>query len=164
VIPPQLAGTVTGIGSLPFTSPVEAVRVVAQLCPETPFWPQLPQLSDCETVIGQGLSVLADLVEPRFDGYGYQVRPGRIDAVIEALHNSTGRLTPASSAGFPVFEESMRQGMFPSALAVKGQIEGPITLANYLFYRDRAFLADSSLFSAIAFHCASPIFDPAEIG
>lgn len=86
-----------------------------------------------------------------------RVRPGRIDAVIEALHNSTGCLTRANSAGFPVFEESMRHGMFPSALAVKGQIEGPVTLASHLFYRDRAFLADSSLFSAVAFHIAQMV-------
>ena len=40
----------------------------------------------------------------------------------------------------------------PSALAVKGQIEGPITLAAYLFYKGRPFLSDAALFSAIAFH------------
>ena len=154
VIPSQLAGAVTGIGSLPYTSPVEAVRAIADCCPEIPFWPQLPQLSERETVIGQGLGILADFVEPRAGGYGYQVKPGRIDAVIEALHNSAGCLTPADSAGFPVFEESIKRPMFPSAIAVKGQIEGPVTLATYLFYRDRAFLADSSPFSAVAFHIA----------
>ena len=44
--------------------------------------------------------------------------------------------------------------MFGSALAIKGQIEGPITLATYLFYRDRAFLSDASLFAAMVFHIA----------
>ncbi len=154
MIPPEFAGAVTGIGSLPFTSPVEAVRAIGDYCPEVPFWPQLPRLSERETVIGQGLGVLADLVEPRAGGYGYQVKAGCIDAVIEALHNSTGHLTPADAAGFPVFEDAMKEGRFISARAVKGQIEGPITLATYLFYRDRAFLSDASLFSAVAFHIA----------
>ncbi len=92
-LPANLAGAVTGIGSLPFTSPAEAVQAVAEHCPEVPFWPQLPQLSVEEGVIGQGLGVLADLVEPRAEGYGYQVKEGRIDAVVEALHNSSGCLT-----------------------------------------------------------------------
>lgn len=143
MIPSHLAGAATGIGSLPFTSPAEAVREVAGLCPEIPFWPQLPQLSERETVIGQGLALLSEWIEPRRAGYGYQVR--RLDPVVEALHNSTGYF---DSAAFPVFEATA----FPSAIAVKGQIEGPITLATYLFYRDRPFLADAALFSAIAFH------------
>ncbi len=46
----------------------------------------------------------------------------------------------------------MRLGAFGAALAVKGQIEGPVTLATYLFYRNRAFVADASLFAAVAFH------------
>lgn len=151
-LPGNLAGTVTGIGSLPFTSSADAIRAVAEHCPTVPFWPQLPRLSDQEGVIGQGLGILADLVEPRAGGYGYQVKAGRIDAVVEALHNSRGSLAPANAMGFAAFEEAMRMGAFGSALAVKGQIEGPITLATYLFHRDRAFLADASLFAAVAFH------------
>lgn len=150
----ELAGTVTGIGSLPFLSSGEAIRAVAEFCPEAPFWPQLPRLSDQEGVIGQGLGILGDLVEPRAGGYGYQVKAGRIDAVVEALHNSSGCLTPEKATGFAAFEEAMRLGVFESALALKGQIEGPITLATYLFHRDRAFLADSSLFAAVVFHIA----------
>lgn len=153
-LPPQLAGTITGIGSLPFLCPGEAIDAVAEYCPEAPFWPQLPSLSDQEGVIGQGLGVLGDLVEPRAGGYGYQVKAGRIDAAVEALHNSSGRLTPENAAGFAAFEEAMGLGVFESALVLKGQIEGPITLATYLFHKDRAFLADSSLFAAVVFHIA----------
>jgi hypothetical protein len=153
-VPADLAGSVTGIGSLPFTSTEEAIRVVADFCSEAPFWPQLPRLSDREGVIGQGLGVLANLVELRAEGYGYQVKPGRIDSVIEALHSSSGCLTSDNAVGFAAFEEALRRGAFASALALKGQIEGPVTLATYLFYRDRAFLADASLFSAVAFHIA----------
>ena len=151
-VPSNLAGSVTGIGSLPFTSGCEATQAIAEYCPELPFWPQLPRLSEQESVIGQGLDILMDLVEPRSNGYGYQVKDGRIDAVIDALHNSSGRLTSANATGFAAFEEAMKTGAFRSALGVKGQIEGPVTLASYLFYRGRAFLADTSLFAALAFH------------
>jgi hypothetical protein len=151
-VPSNLAGSITGIGSLPFTSACEATRAIAEYCPDLPFWPQLPRLSEKESVIGQGLDILMDLIEPRSDGYGYQVKDGRIDSVVETLHNSSGRLTSANAAGFAAFEEAMKSGAFRSALGVKGQIEGPITLASYLFHRGRAFLADTSLFAAVAFH------------
>jgi hypothetical protein len=119
-----------------------------------PFWPQLPKVSNHEDIIGQGLGILADLVEPRAGGYGYEVKAGRIDAVVNALHNSTGCLTPLHAAGFSALEKAIRRDVFGSALAIKGQIEGPITLATYLFYRDRAFLSDASLFAATVFHIA----------
>ena len=48
--------------------------------------------------------------------------------------------------------EALGAGRFASAAAVKGQIEGPITLSAYLFYGDKPFLADSALFAAAAFH------------
>ena len=71
---------------------------------------------DCrnqESIIGQGLGILADLVEPRTEGYGYQVRPGRIDSVVEALHKSTGELTSANAAGFHAFEDAIGGATVP---------------------------------------------------
>jgi hypothetical protein len=151
------AGAVTGIGSLPFTSVAAGIRSIAELSPEIPFWPQLPQISRREGAIGQGLGILGDLIEARGDGYGYHVRAGRIDSVLEILHRSTGELTPANAAGFGVFEEALSSGLFTSAIAVKGQIEGPITLSAYLFHQGRPFLSDPALFAAIAFHVSQII-------
>ena len=73
-IPFVAAGAVTGIGSLPLTSIPSAIRSVAELSPEIPFWPQLPQLSERESIVGQGLAIVEDLIEPRNEGYGYQVK------------------------------------------------------------------------------------------
>ena len=129
------AGAVTGIGSLPLTSITSAIRSVAEFSPEVPFWPQLPQLSERESIVGQGLAIVEDLIEPRNEGYGYQVKEGRLDSVLEILHRSSGELTPASAAGFGAFEEALSSGLFSSAVAVKGQIEGPITLSAYLSTR-----------------------------
>jgi hypothetical protein len=157
-IPASLAGAVTGIGSLPFAAADEAIRTVAAFCPEVPFWPQLPRRSEREGVIGQGLGVLEGLVEPRVAGYGYQVKAGKIDRVVDALHNSSGCLAAANGAGFAAFEESLTRGTFGPCQAVKGQIEGPITLASYLFYRDRPFLAEAALFNAVAFHIAQMVY------
>lgn len=145
----DFAGTITGIGSLPHTSADEAVAFVARHCSKIPFWPQLPQVSEWEGIIGQGLRVLCNLIEPRANGYGYEVKPGAIDAVVAALHGSTGAL---EAAGFRAFERAIDGGDFRSAPMLKGQMEGPITLATYLFYRGRPFIADTSLFAAVAFH------------
>ena len=76
------AGVVTGIGSLPLMSMASALRSVAEFSPEVPFWPQLPRLSERESVIGQGLGIVGDHIEPRNEGYGYQVQEGRIDSVL----------------------------------------------------------------------------------
>jgi len=146
------AGAVTGIGSLPFTSINSAIRSVAELSPEVPFWPQLPQLSERESILGQGLGIVATLIEPRNEGYGYQVKEGHLDSVLEILHRSNGELTPANAIGFGTFKEALSSGLFSSAVAVKGQIAGPITLSAYLFHNDWPFLADPVLFAAIAFH------------
>lgn len=151
------AGAVTGIGSLPLTSSTSAVRSVAEFSPEVPFWPQLPQLSERESIVGQGLGIVENLIEPRNDGYGYQVRKGQLDSVLEIFHRSSGELTPANAAGFGAFEEALSSGLFHSAVAVKGQIEGPITLSAYLFHEDRPFLADPVLFAALAFHVSQII-------
>src|SRR5271163_4392382 len=151
------AGAVTGIGSLPLTSATSAVRSVAEFSPEIPFWPQLPQLSQQESIVGQGLGIVENLIEPRHEGYGYQVKEGQLDPVLEIFHRSSGELTSTNAAGFGAFEEALSSGIFSSAVAVKGQIEGPITLSAYLFHNDRPFLADPALFAAIAFHVSQII-------
>jgi hypothetical protein len=156
-MPFTAAGAVTGIGSLPLTSVTSAIQVVAEFSPEVPFWPQLPQLSERESVVGQGLGIVADLIEPRNEGYGYQVKEGRIDSLLEILHRSVGALMPSHAAGFGAFEEALSAGFFKHAAAVKGQIEGPITLAAYLFHQDQPFLSDPALFATVAFHVSQII-------
>lgn len=145
-------GAVTGIGSLPQRSTEEAIEAVPRWCPAIPFWPQLPQRNAQEGIIAQALGLLGEWIEPRREGFGYVVKDGCIDRVVQGLHRSDGALREEWAGGFFALEESWRDGKLPLAQAVKGQIEGPITLAAYLFYRDKTFLADASLFAAVAFH------------
>lgn len=156
-LPFVAAGAVTGIGSLPCVSIAEAIRAVAELSPEVPFWPQLPQRSEQESIVGQGVGIVENLIERRDDGYGYQVKEGQLDSLLEVLHRSDGELLPSNAAAFGAFEEALSSGAHRSALAVKGQIEGPITLAAYLFHKGKSFLADPVLFGAIAFHISQMI-------
>jgi hypothetical protein len=151
------AGAVTGIGSLPSTSISAAIQSVAEFSPEVPFWPQLPQLSPRESIVGQALGAVEELIEPRNEGYGYRVKEGQLNSVLEILHRSGGQLKQANAAGFGAFEEALSSGVFSSAVAVKGQIEGPITLSAYLFHNGRPFLSDPALFAAVAFHVSQII-------
>jgi hypothetical protein len=151
------AGAVTGIGSLPLTSIPAAIDAVAQYSGEVPFWPQLPQRSTSESAIAQGLGCIADLIERRAEGYGYQVKTGQLDRVVQKLRGSNGELRDENASGFAAFEMALGSGRFGSAEAVKGQIEGPITLSTFLFHGNKPFLSDSALFSAVAFHVSQLI-------
>ena len=100
------AGAITGIGSLPFTSMASAIRSVAKFSAEIPFWPQLPQLSERESIIGQGLGILSDMIERRNDGYGYQVKEGQIDLVVETLCRPTCFIGAGPSFAIPHSSQS----------------------------------------------------------
>lgn len=145
------------MGSLPFASAEAAIRAVAELSPEIPFWPQLPVRAAHEGMISQGLGLLDGLIEPRNAGYGFEIRSGLIDVALDRLRRSAGDLAPRSAAGFAAFETALGSGAFGLARAVKGQIEGPVTLATYLFYRGRPFIAEPVWFSAVAFHVSQMV-------
>jgi hypothetical protein len=129
----------TRSGSLPRTSPI-------------PFWPQLPNRSRQEHVVLQGLGSLSDLVEPRVTGYGYRVRPGAMDVLLRHLEAGLAEMDARSAAGLAEFERSLQTGMFDSARALKGQMEGPITMASYLFNGDRPLAAVPNCLRAVTAH------------
>src|SRR5690242_12780277 len=104
------AGAVTGIGSLPLLSAAAAVQAVAEVSPEIPFWPQLPEVSEEESIIGQGLGAVADYLEPRIEGYGYEVKEGCLNSVLEILHRSNGELSTQNAADFYAFERGLSAG------------------------------------------------------
>ena len=130
LLPP---GAVTGIGSLPFRDPHVAVQCVAQTCPLVPFWPELPQHSLEARMVEQTFTAFADLVHPRRTGSGYEVVPGRLAALLGRLDQAPARLDPNHSAGFFAFEQAIAAGQFAHAVAVKGQLIGPLTLAWQLW-------------------------------
>jgi hypothetical protein len=143
-------GCVTGIGSLPAKDPLKAVEFVASVCPELPFWPQLPQRHWREVIIAQSLGPLLGLVTHRQSGYGYTVSPSHFDQFIARLWEDPVELDPTCAAGFFAFEEALAAGTFPRARAIKGQVEGPITLAFYLFREEECFANDPVLLAALA--------------
>ncbi len=148
-------GRVTGIGSLPGTDPRAAVRFVAEASPAVPFWPQLPQRCERERVIEQGLVGIEDLLERRWAAYGYEVKSGRLGELEARLQTGDPRLDEDHAAGFFAFEKALAVGDFRRAVAVKGQVEGPITLAFYLLDRGRPLVHDVGFLDACARHVAN---------
>ncbi len=145
-------GCVTGIGSLPMTDPWEAVRFVAEISPHLPFWPQLPQRSALERSLEQALGGVGAHISPRGNDHGYVARAGRLEALVEALRNGPAELDRGDASGLFAFEEAVQEGRFPEAVALKGQIIGPVTMAQYLYADDEPFAAKSDRTEAIAAH------------
>ncbi len=135
-------GAITGIGSLPHVDPSAAVRLVAEFCPEIPFWPQLPQRAPGELMVEQALAPVADLLQPCEGRYGYQLARGDRAELLYRLSYGQAALTPDVAAGFFAFEEALAANAFPRAVALKGQIIGPLTLAAQIFVDEQPLLYD----------------------
>lgn len=149
------AGGVTGIGTLPHRDPAQAVRFVAEFCPEIPFWPQLPRRDPRESLIAQCLAGLESLVEPRGDALGFRVRKDRVKTFTKILDRAPGDLTRDHAAGFFAFKNALAADKFPHAVAIKGQVTGPVTLSSHLYMGEKPFARDEGLIRAVALRVAN---------
>ena len=120
----------TGIGSLPFTDPGEACKLIFQYLPEAPHWPQLPKVSPHEGMIEQFLEGAPGVMEKGGKLYLRPLEPyeewerfyqgyeeGALDAF--AISEERGR-------GLYAFLEQVGRRKPPHF--IKGQVTGPITL------------------------------------
>ena len=116
---PWPAGAVTGIGSLPGTDILEAMRLVAGEVPDLPYLPELPGRGAGADMIGRAAALLVDLpVEIVPSGWRLTSRGGHdlrvacdyLDRDLDALEQVLGEFTGA----------------------VKVQVAGPWTLAASL--------------------------------
>jgi hypothetical protein len=148
---PWVAGSATGIGSMPGTDPDEAMRVIAGELPDFPHLPELPDRGPGADLTGRTAALLVDMpaeVTPR--GWRLAERPGR------DLIRARSMLT----ADLDVMEEVLQgyQG------TLKIQLCGPWTLAATVeltrtmnvALRDPGAVADltASLAEATAAHVA----------
>ena len=75
---PWLAGTATGIGSMPGTDPAEAARIVAGEVPDFPYLTELPARGPGADLVGRTAALLIDMpVETTPGGWRIAERPGR---------------------------------------------------------------------------------------
>jgi len=108
------AGSATGVGSLPGTDPVEAIKLVLGELPDLPYLPELPARGPGAELIGRGCAVLVDLpTEVLPHGWTLASHPGRdLSRARDHLERDLDALTE-QAAGVPV---------------LKVQLAGPLTL------------------------------------
>ena len=147
-------GAVTGMGSLPYTDPQAALRLIAQMCPEVPFWPQLLRLSVHEQMIEQALGACWICLVPHEIGYGYRLKPGQVQVCLDELSKGTAVLDEHAATGFFAFEQAVKAGVFKRARALKGQVVGPMTLACHLFNGEEAFVFNGQALTTVSQYLA----------
>jgi methionine synthase II (cobalamin-independent) len=113
---PWPPGAATGIGSLPGTDIVEAVRVVLGELPDLPHLPELPDRGPGADLIGRGAALLVDLpVEVYANRWRVAARPGHDLRVAHDLMDRDLDAVTEQAADY--------------AGAFKVQAAGPFTLA-----------------------------------
>jgi methionine synthase II (cobalamin-independent) len=135
----------TGIGSLPFTDPQEALALILAELPQCPHWPQLPRCGRREHFVHQFLQPLVAcgiLVSDKDRWYLDISQDTSADRLTEfyssclaAEEGSTASLRSFlpptdAAAGLHAFLDNAAISGLPNQTAyVKGQIAGPLTIA-----------------------------------
>jgi hypothetical protein len=149
--------TVTGIGSVPYGDPQEAVAQILKQLPDMPFWPQLVRLGFREEMVAQGAGGLPGL---KVDLEARQVvldpEVSREMALAQFYETVwTGGLDPFAltfeeAQGFhTLLAQITAQVNGPGAL--KGQVVGPVTFAGMVKAGDgKPILYDRELTQAVS--------------
>lgn len=115
-------GVVTGIGSLPGTSPRDAARRVVSELPELPHVPELPERGPWADMIGRGCALLTDL-------------PTELEAGRWRVAQRSGRDLRRARALLVEDLDAVEEGWDGYSGAAKLQVCGPLTLAAVLELR-----------------------------
>ncbi len=133
----------TAIGSLPFTNPEQALSLIEKYVPSIPHWPQLPNRGIRENFVFQYLAILVELGLLKisqnrfyldFDDDDWENNLVKFyELYLEIESGNIDKLkyfrTPKDSApGFYRFLEWVDMGKFDKAIALKGQIAGPLSV------------------------------------
>ncbi len=144
----------TGIGSVPFTDPKTACRVICENFKSIPFWPQLPKRSFLENMYVQYAEGLPGIVCNE-EKKTIHVDTSKAAAGIEEVYS---RYLDGDVEFFKISEDRA-QGLyeFPEAVKglkdikyVKGHITGPLSYGLFLTDENkRAVIYEKDLFEAL---------------
>jgi methionine synthase II (cobalamin-independent) len=157
---PNAATTV--IGSFPHLVPSDACRLVFDVLPEIPAWPQLPRrdfLEDMNAQFSMRLPCIhADLANKKIGFDTSRDLAGELERfythILEDDVEYFG-LDDAHAAGFGCFIEALRANRPAGVLALKGQTTGPLTLGLMTDSTDGKYaLYKPDLFDSIVKSCA----------
>lgn len=148
-------GLATGIGSLPFTDPGEALSVIVKYFPEIPHWPQLPRRGRIEDFVFQFLNPLIEtgLIDPGPQSAFFKISTPAWPDYLTKFYSTCfcaeeGDLCaleafafPKDSApGFFALLEEAGKGIPKGAGFLKGHLVGPLS-AGFQLKDDRGRLA-----------------------
>jgi hypothetical protein len=134
----------TGIGSLPYVDPEEALDLISAELPDMPHWPQLPRRNKREHFVYQFLQPLVDCGMLTADGQRWIFDPSGENSAACLTEFYTTCLpaeegdgeclrsylpAPEAAAGLHAFLARARGGGFKQAGYLKGQIAGPLSVA-----------------------------------
>lgn len=155
LLKPSVCGLATGIGSLPFTDPAEALAMIRRYLPAIPHWPQLPRRGIAESFVFQFLQALVDLEilkvagdRPYFDT-AHPAWPDRLtefytiafaaeDGEPDALRRFAS--SEYAAPGFYAFLDHIGSTGLSGIRYLKGQLAGPLT-AGFQLKDDEGRLA-----------------------
>lgn len=147
-------GLPTAIGSMPHIDPVEACSITLENLPEIPVWPQLPNRSFRENMYAQYSEGFPGVVLE--DERIYIDRSIDLSAGMEKLYtayiaNDLDGYAISRDYASGLYEFLSRK--FDTAVAVKGQVTGPISFGLVVTDQDRRpTIYDETLADAIARH------------
>ncbi len=136
-------GIATGIGSLPFIDPNEALEFVLRYFPSTPHWPQMPRRGREEYFVYQFLQPLVDTGLLKTENDNFVFDAGRSDwperlaefyticlAAEDGDHDALARFFPPihAAAGFHALIKYLNKEKDLGIQFIKGQIAGPLTV------------------------------------
>lgn len=138
----ELLGRATGVGSLPHRDPAAALELIFTYFKAIPHWPQLPGRGAEEGLARQYLAILLErgLIALRPNGAPYFTsdEPGWEERCLDyyelllagdgAPGESAFALAGESAAGFHAFQGYLSRRPPPEAVALKGQLTGPVTV------------------------------------
>lgn len=176
-------GQATGIGSMPFTDPGEALTLIKRFFPDIPYWPQLPLRGKQEHFVSQFLGPLLKtglLIEDGDKAYFDPEIPEWADNLTkfygaylaaeegdrEALNEFA--FSRDAAAGFFAFLDEYKKGT-GGASFVKGQVVGPLSVSfhvkdkkgRFAYYDDQ--LRDLVV-KTLAMHAAWQVRELASLG
>lgn len=145
----MLKGLATGIGSLPYTLPEEAVDLVLRVLPEAPFWPQLPKKDKREWMVEQ---FSEHLPLPGLSGGDSPEKLEEFYAKIIGGETEYFRVSEEYAAGLYAFKQRLTAdpGALESIEFIKCHITGPFTFAASLKDRSgKALLHDHTMMQVV---------------
>ena len=132
----------SGIGSLPHKDPAAACRLVWDLLPQIPFWPQLPKRSELENMYYQYAENLPGLVVKESGGFHIDQNKEGFYEDLEGFYQAflsedlePFRISRDYAAGLYLWLENEER--LEAASAIKGQITGPISFGLQVTQEDR---------------------------